>query len=172
MEYKGWPQNDRLKLFDENTVTQIFITVWSNNSLCNATYAVLRPNFTTLLPSNRKSSGSNFFPFLLNLWTAGFFLTIIFVVWVIFPGISFKTEIPHIHLLGLEIALATLLRCLWAIIIHQQYRNHLRNKKSLVVWQKVLTTLSIYNSLLHRISKHLLPLVTHYICPKVPRHPV
>lgn len=76
------------------------------------------------------------------------------------------------HLLGLEIALATLSCCCWTIIIHQQYRHHPRDKRSLMGWLNVLTTLSIHNSLLYRIYKHPSPFFIYFICPKVPRHPL
>lgn len=55
------------------------------------------------------------------------------------------------HLLGLEIALATLSCCCWTII-HQQYRYHLK-ERSLVGWLNVLTTLSMYKPLLYKTYK-------------------
>lgn len=81
--------------------------------LQNTTWAVWRPRFATLLPSSRKSSGSNFFFFLLTLWTAGFFLIIIFINWGIFPGTSFNTEIPQVSPTGSIISFSYAIMLLW-----------------------------------------------------------
>lgn len=79
-----------------------FLKYLPHYSLHNTTWDVWRPSLATLLPSSRKSSGSNFFFFLLTLWTAGF-LTIIFIIWGIFPGTSFNTEIPQVSPTGSRI---------------------------------------------------------------------
>lgn len=52
--------------------------------------AVWWPGFATLLPSNRKPSGSNFFLILFTVWNLGLLLFLLFIIWVIFPDISFK----------------------------------------------------------------------------------
>ncbi len=59
--------------------------------------AVWWPGFATLLPSSRKSSGSNFFLFLLTVWNVGSLL-LLFIIWVIiFPDISSNKEMPQVH---------------------------------------------------------------------------
>lgn len=52
-----------------------------------------------LLPSSRKSSGSNFFLFLLTVCNVGWLLLfLLFIIRVIiFPDISFNKEIPQVH---------------------------------------------------------------------------
>lgn len=59
--------------------------------------AVWWPGFATLLPSNRKPSGSNFFLFLFTVWNLGLLLVLLFIIWVIFPDISFNKEISQVH---------------------------------------------------------------------------
>lgn len=52
--------------------------------------AVWWPGFATLLPSNRKTCRSNFFLFMLTVCNVGILLVLLFIIWVIFPDISFK----------------------------------------------------------------------------------
>lgn len=87
----GWGINVREEVLRRNG------TSWSSGWV-----AVWRPGFAMLLPSSRKSSGSNFFLFLLTVCYVGrrpLLLLLLFIIIrvIIFPDISFNKEIPQVH---------------------------------------------------------------------------